>query len=178
MLFNTKNPVRAGLHETGPCLSSNRGICTFGIPYLIATRFHPAGVNPFTVMAGLLTRPSRRAFPVLHQWQVAAALWGLTAAGTVPDSHRVPFSSGAANRPEPFPTAKLQYFSDNKQLCPSKSSSINLNFGWAEHLSRPSSDNVRQSSHSILSVVSFPTMTGKDRKKRGCARLMKTDTAS
>ena len=43
-------------------------------------------------MAGLLTRPSRRAFPALHQWQVAATLRGLTAAGTVPDSHRIPFS--------------------------------------------------------------------------------------
>ena len=45
---------------------------SYGIPYLIATRFSPAGVNPFPVMAGLLTRPSRRAFPALHQWQVAA----------------------------------------------------------------------------------------------------------
>ena len=59
---------------------------SYGIPYLIATRFSPAGVNPFPVMAGLLTRPSRRAFPALHQWQVAATLRGLTAAGTVPDS--------------------------------------------------------------------------------------------
>ena len=51
---------------------------SYGIPYLIATRFSPAGVNPFPVMAGLLTRPSRRAFPALHQWQVAATLRGLT----------------------------------------------------------------------------------------------------
>ena len=64
---------------------------SYGIPYLIATRFSPAGVNPFPVMAGLLTRPSRRAFPALHQWQVAATLRGLTAAGTVPDSHRIPY---------------------------------------------------------------------------------------
>ena len=62
---------------------------SYGIPYLIATRFSPAGVNPFPVMAGLLTRPSRRAFPALHQWQVAATLRGLTATGTVPDSHRI-----------------------------------------------------------------------------------------
>jgi hypothetical protein len=83
---------------------------SYGIPYLIATRFSPAGVNPFPVMAGLLTRPSRRAFPALHQWQVAATLRGLTAAGTVPDSHRIPFSSVAANRPEPFPITKIQIF--------------------------------------------------------------------
>jgi len=83
---------------------------SYGIPYLIATRFSPAGVNPFPVMAGLLTRPSRRAFPALHQWQVAATLRGLTATGTVPDSHRIPFSSVAANRPEPFPITKIQIF--------------------------------------------------------------------
>ena len=83
---------------------------SYGIPYLIATRFSPAGVNPFPVMAGLLTRPNRRAFPALHQWQVAATLRGLTAAGTVPDSHRIPFSSVAANRPEPFPITKIQIF--------------------------------------------------------------------
>ena len=83
---------------------------SYGIPYLIATRFSPAGVNPFPVMAGLLTRPSRRTFPALHQWQVAATLRGLTAAGTVPDSHRIPFSSVAANRPEPFPITKIQIF--------------------------------------------------------------------
>lgn len=50
-------------------------------------------------MAGLLTRPSRRAFPALHQWQVAATLRGLTAAGTVPDSHRIPFSSALRRTP-------------------------------------------------------------------------------
>ena len=72
---------------------------SYGIPYLIATRFSPAGVNPFPVMAGLLTRPSRRAFPALHQWQVAATLRGLTAAGTVPDSHRIPFSSAFEQTP-------------------------------------------------------------------------------
>ena len=83
---------------------------SYGIPYLIATRFSPAGVNPFPVMAGLLTRPSRRAFPALHQWQVAATLRGLTATGTVPDTHRIPFSSVAANRPEPFPITKIQIF--------------------------------------------------------------------
>ena len=30
---------------------------------------YPAGVNLIPVMAGLLTRPGHRAFPVLHQWQ-------------------------------------------------------------------------------------------------------------
>ena len=84
MLFNTKNPVRAGLHETGPCLSSNRGICTFGIPYLIATRLYPAGVNPFTVMAGLLTRPSRRAFPVLAPVAGCDGLMGTHSSGYCP----------------------------------------------------------------------------------------------
>ena len=61
---------------------------------------YPAGVNLIPVMAGLLTRPSRRAFPALHQWQVAATLRGLTAAGTVPDFHRVPFSFGRRKPPE------------------------------------------------------------------------------
>lgn len=37
-------------------------------------------------MAGLLTRPGHRAFPVLHQWQkFDVRFCGLTAAGTVPD---------------------------------------------------------------------------------------------
>ena len=46
-------------------------------------------------MAGLLTRPGHRAFPVLHQWQkFDVRFCGLTAAGTVPDFHRVPFSFG------------------------------------------------------------------------------------
>lgn len=52
-------------------------------------------------MAGLLTRPGHRAFPVLHQWQkFDVRFCGLTAAGTVPDFHRVPFSFGRRKPPE------------------------------------------------------------------------------
>ena len=52
-------------------------------------------------MAGLLTRPGHRAFPVLHQWQkFDVRFCGLTAAGTVPDFYRVPFSFGRRKPPE------------------------------------------------------------------------------
>ena len=52
-------------------------------------------------MAGLLTRPGHRAFPVLHQWQkFDVRFCGFTAAGTVPDFHRVPFSFGRRKPPE------------------------------------------------------------------------------
>ena len=52
-------------------------------------------------MAGLLTRPGHRAFPVLHQWQkFDVRFCGLTAAGSVPDFHRVPFSFGRRKPPE------------------------------------------------------------------------------
>ena len=44
-------------------------------------------------MAGLLTRPGHRTFPALHQWQkFDVRFCELTAAGTVPDFHRIPFS--------------------------------------------------------------------------------------
>ena len=52
-------------------------------------------------MAGLLTRPGHRAFPVLHQWQkFDVRFCGLTAAGTVSDFYRVPFSFGRRKPPE------------------------------------------------------------------------------
>ncbi len=52
-------------------------------------------------MAGLLTRPGHRAFPVLHQWQkFDVRFCGLTAAGTCPGFYRVPFHSEGVNLPE------------------------------------------------------------------------------
>lgn len=61
-------------------------------------------------MAGLLTRPGHRAFPVLHQWQkFDVRFCGLTAAGTVPDFHRVPFSFGRRKPPETISGCKIIY---------------------------------------------------------------------
>ena len=65
--------------------------------YLTVTR-NPAGVNQ-SIKAGLLTHPVRRAFPA--SWPVAKESdrtiprkeTGLTAASTVPDSHRIPYYS-------------------------------------------------------------------------------------
>ena len=73
---------------------------------------YPASVNLIPVMAGLLTRPGHRAFPVLHQWQkFDVRFCGLTAAGTVPDFHRIPFSfRGDLLPPKPFPIAKVNKF--------------------------------------------------------------------
>lgn len=67
-------------------------------------------------MAGLLTRPGHRAFPVLHQWQkFDVRFCGLTAAGTVPDFHRVPHSEGV-NLPKPFPDCKIIYITYQFQI--------------------------------------------------------------
>ncbi len=63
--------------------------------HAIPTR-KPAGANPH-VVAGLLTCPVRNAFPAFDgQWQrvLRASPFserGLTAASTVPDSHRIPY---------------------------------------------------------------------------------------
>ena len=68
-------------------------------------------------MAGLLTRPGHRAFPVLHQWQkFDVRFCGLTAAGTVPDFHRVPFSFGRRKPPETFPDCKIIYITYQFQI--------------------------------------------------------------
>jgi hypothetical protein len=52
----------------------------------------PKTVNICGIAAGLLTCLSIDAFPVA-QWLFVDPFWRLTAAGTVPDFHRIPFSS-------------------------------------------------------------------------------------
>ena len=70
-----------------------------------AIRFLPEtrGCKSNVVKAGLLTRPVHRAFPVSKPVAKSAVndfsrRRGHTAASTVPDSHRIPFSSGAEAR--------------------------------------------------------------------------------
>ena len=70
-----------------------------------AIRFLPEtrGCKSNVVKAGLLTRPVHRAFPVSKPVAKSAVndfsrRRGHTAASTVPESHRIPFSSGAEAR--------------------------------------------------------------------------------
>lgn len=79
---------------------------SYGIPYLIATRFSPAGVNPFPVLAGLLTRSQSSRIPSITPVADAATLRGLTAAGTVPDSHLDSLFIRGGEPPEPISNYK------------------------------------------------------------------------
>ena len=82
--------------------------------HAIPTR-KPAGANPH-VVAGLLTCPVRNAFPAFDgQWQrvLRASPFsgrGLTAASTVPDSHRIPFSSCPESPDKNLDAAKVIIF--------------------------------------------------------------------
>ena len=69
-------------------------------------------------MAGLLTRPGHRAFPVLHQWQkFDVRFCGLTAAGTVSRIFTgFPFHSEGVNLPKPFPDCKIIYITYQFQI--------------------------------------------------------------
>lgn len=68
-------------------------------------------------MAGLLTRPGHRAFPVLHQWQKFDVRF-------VDSQQRVlsriftgfPFHSEGVNLPKPFPDCKIIYITYQFQI--------------------------------------------------------------
>ena len=68
-------------------------------------------------MAGLLTRPGHRAFPVLHQWQkFDVRFCGLTAAVLSRIFTGFPFHSEDVNLPKPFLDCKIIYITYQFQI--------------------------------------------------------------
>lgn len=63
-------------------------------------------------MAGLLTRPNRRAFPALRQWQVAATFQRTHSSGYCAGFAPASLFIRGVRHPAPFLGAKLAYFSE------------------------------------------------------------------
>lgn len=68
-------------------------------------------------MAGLLTRPGHRAFPVLHQWQMFDDLLGDLQQRVLSRIFTgFPFHSEGVNLPKPFPDCKIIYITYQVQI--------------------------------------------------------------